>query len=166
MSQNERAALHVSFRGDTTLLLAGNQMGKSAVVKSLYEAFGAQPHKVDDRWRRAAVATLLDITIDGQSHRIVWTPASTAVFGPDDKLLIDSKDLSGLARFWADRLGFGLIMNDAGGAPITPPAAYIFAPYYIDQDRSWTVTWSSFEGLSLPGARRTLAEYHLGIKSV
>lgn len=165
LSQNERKALRVSFQGDTTVLLAGNQMGKSAVVKSLYEAFGAQPHKVDARWRRASVATLLDLSIDGEPHRIVRTSAGTTVLGADDQPLIEMSGAPALNQFWAERLGFGLIMNDAGGAPVVPPPAYIFAPYYIDQDRSWTVTWSSFEGLGLPTTKRTLAEYHIGLKT-
>lgn len=165
LSQNERKALRVPFLGDTTILLAGNQMGKSAVVKSLYEAFGAQPHKVDASWRRASIASLLDFSIDGEPHRVMRTSAGTAVFGTDDHLLIETNDAVTLNKFWAEQFGFGLIMNDAAGAPVVPPPAYIFAPYYVDQDRSWTVTWSSFEGLGLPATKRTLAEYHIGLKT-
>jgi hypothetical protein len=44
---------------------------------------------------------------------------------------------------------------------VIPPPAYIFAPFYIDQDQSWTKPWDSFTRMYLPDS---LADYHSGLR--
>ena len=46
-------------------------------------------------------------------------------------------------------MDFRLLMTDKRDEMIVPPPAYAFAPYYIDQDRSWTSAWASFTGMYL-----------------
>ena len=45
-----------------------NGFGKSAVLKSLYNALGAEPHRIDAFWRRAQVETLLDFSVDKKPY--------------------------------------------------------------------------------------------------
>jgi hypothetical protein len=71
LSQNERAGLEVSFSDRPTLVRAPNQHGKSAILKSLYEAFGAQPHKIDDTWKRANVTSLVQFSIQDANYAIL-----------------------------------------------------------------------------------------------
>ncbi|HYD71449.1 hypothetical protein [Azospirillum sp.] len=165
LSQSERSGLAFSFDRDRTLIMAENQWGKSAVVKSLYEAFGATPHKIDNRWRKAGVISLLEIAIDGSIYKVLKTPGYVSVFDSDDRRLIDTDNSQKIANFWAEKLGFGFLFNGDDNKPTVPPSAYIFAPYYIDQDRSWTVTWSPFVELAKGKAREALAEYYIGVKT-
>jgi ABC-type cobalamin/Fe3+-siderophores transport system ATPase subunit len=65
LSQKERRALQIDLSAQRTVLVAGNGCGKSAILKSLYEAFGAKPHKVDVSWTDAAVTTLVEFKIGG-----------------------------------------------------------------------------------------------------
>ncbi|WP_454883563.1 hypothetical protein [Sphingomonas oryzagri] len=55
-------------------------------------------------------------------------------------------------------------MSDREGDIAVPPPAYMFAPYYIDQDSGWNRPWASFQDLYLPETARTLADYHSGIR--
>jgi hypothetical protein len=69
-----------------------------------------------------------------------------------------------LAPFIADILDFRLLMTDKRDQVVVPPPAYAFAPYYVDQDRSWTTAWEPFKGMFLSGSAKALAEYHSGLK--
>src|SRR6266852_3798145 len=55
LSQREQRALQMEFAPDKTVLVAGNGFGKSAILKSLYETLGANPHKIDKSWTDARV---------------------------------------------------------------------------------------------------------------
>lgn len=45
-----------------------------------------------------------------------------------------------------------------------PPPSYAFAPYYVDQDKSWGAAWESFRDLYLPQSATVLADYHSGLR--
>ena len=66
LSNVEQAAIRIPFAKPTTIIEGGNGFGKSALVKSLYDTFGAIPHKIDSTWKNAKVATLLHFSIDGK----------------------------------------------------------------------------------------------------
>jgi hypothetical protein len=60
-----KASIPLNFSSEATVLQAGNGFGKSAVLKSLYNALGAEPPRIDAHWRSANVHTLLEFTVDG-----------------------------------------------------------------------------------------------------
>ncbi|WP_143750592.1 hypothetical protein [Mesorhizobium sp. WSM4312] len=135
-------------------------------MKSLYEALGATPNKIDDRWKNANVSSCLEFEFAGATWFSVKAHGVLSLF--DDK---------GNRRFWGQRLvkdwgpklaeffGFKLEMVDKDGETLTPPPAYLFAPFYIDQDGSWDNTWVSFrKDFYLPESAATLADYHSGIR--
>lgn len=166
LSQVEKRALHVPLHSQKLLIQGANGFGKSVIMKSLYEALGATPNKIDDRWRSANVSTCLEFEFAGATWFSVKAHGIHSLF--DDK---------GNRRFWGQRLvkdwgpklaeffGFKLEMVDKDGETLTPPPAYLFAPFYIDQDGSWDHTWVSFrKDFYLPESAATLADYHSGIR--
>lgn len=86
LSQNERRAFKLSFKSEVTVLQAGNGFGKSAVLKSLYDALGAKPHKIDHPWRSAHVETLLEFTVDSTPYAILAGRGRFAAFGGDQNV--------------------------------------------------------------------------------
>jgi len=165
LSQNERAGLEISFGDRPTLVRAPNQHGKSAILKSLYEAFGAQPHKVDDSWKRASVTSLIEFSVQGTNYAILKAAGYYSIFDSNKTLLLSTNKVSDeLAPFLARLLNFSLVMVDKKDQVRIPPPAYIFAPFYVDQDHGWTAAWSSFSRMYLPNSARTLSEYHSGIR--
>lgn len=165
LSQHERRGFRVSFRPDRTVIQAKNGFGKSAVLKSLYDVFGAEPYLIDRPWRSARVDTLLEFTVDGTGYAILSGPAGYAVFDADASVLLRTTSVSqGLTPFLARLFDFRLQMVDRREEVITPPPAYVFAPFYIDQDRGWKEPWDSFKGLYLNNSKQTLAEFHSGLK--
>jgi hypothetical protein len=165
LSLREKRALSVTFSRDVTILTARNGFGKSAVIKSLYEAFGATPHKIDSSWSSAGVSTLVDFTIDDHPYRILRSAGRYMIFDDAGKRLLDTASVSNeLATFLADLLDFRLLMLNQTRQTVVPPPAYIFAPFYIDQDRSWSTAWQSFDRMYLPNSPKSLSEYHTGIR--
>ena len=93
------------------------------------------------------------------------TLGSYTVFDADRKPLLRTPHVvKVLGPFLADMLNFRLVMADKRDETITPPPAYAFAPFYIDQDRGWVEPWNSFARMYLPDSKRILADYHSGLK--
>ncbi|PVE24014.1 hypothetical protein DC522_12995 [Microvirga sp. KLBC 81] len=147
------------------LIQGANGFGKSAIMKSLYEAFGTTPIKVDRRWKTADVSTCLEFEYGGSTWFAVKALGVYSLFDQD-----------GNRRFWGQRLvkdwgpklaeffDFKLELADKEGETVTPPPAYLVAPFYVDQDGGWKDPWKSFDDFYLPGSARTLADYHSGIR--
>src|SRR5205807_7573988 len=72
---------------------------------------------------------------------------------------------SELGPYVADLLDFRLVLADKKEEIRVPPPSYAFAPFYVDQDRSWQKAWDSFKDLSMfSNSARSLSEYHSGLR--
>ncbi len=150
---------------DGATVKAGNGFGKSALLKSLYDTFGAEPHRIDQAWRSANVVSAVDFEVDGRPQTIMKFAGTYTVFDEaGSKVLQTSSVTQGLAPFWAELLDFRLLMIDQREQVLIPPPAYAFAPFYMDQDRSWATAWEPFRNMYLPRSAATLADYHSGLK--
>jgi hypothetical protein len=165
LSQHEGRAFSLNFSSDATVLQAANGFGKSAVLKSLYNALGAEPHRIDAPWRSAGVQTFLEFTVDGTPYAVLSGRGSYTVFDGSGELQLRTTSVSkDLTDYLANLLDFQLEMLNRQEEAITPPPAYMFAPFYIDQDASWRQPWASFQRFYLPDSGRTLADYHSGLR--
>jgi hypothetical protein len=71
----------------------------------------------------------------------------------------------GLAPYLANLFDFGLVLASRQEEPQTPPPAFLFLPFYMDQDASWQNTWCGFDRLyQYSGWKEPVAEYHTGIR--
>lgn len=166
LSLSEKRGLKISFNPDVTILHGPNGFGKSAVMKSLYETLGATPHKIDRSWRSARVITLLEFSIDDQEFTALRVGGRYSIFDGGRNLLLETTSItSELSPFLAILLNFGLMLEDRNRISVIPPPAYMFAPYYIDQDKSWVTPWQPFDKMYLPNSKRRLSEYHTGLRS-
>jgi hypothetical protein len=165
LSQSERRALKVPLNASRIVIQGGNGFGKSAILKSIYETLGALPQKIDDRWKSASVSSALVFEFSGKRYTAVKALGVHALFDAERRLLFSGQQV---VRDWAPELarffGFKLIMSDREGEIVVPPPAYMFAPFYVDQDGGWNRPWSSFQDLYLPDSARTLADYHSGLR--
>lgn len=165
LSQQEQRGLSLKFEPGATVLRAGNGFGKSALLKSLYETFGAEPHSVDKSWRDANVISAVDFDVDGVPYTIMRFAGTYSIFdGNGEKLFQTTAVTQELAPFLAEMLDFRLLMTDQRENVLTPPPSYAFAPFYVDQDRSWSSAWEPFKGMYLPRSSAALADYHSGLK--
>jgi hypothetical protein len=124
-----------------------------------------QPHKIDKSWRSANVTSLLQFSIADKNYSLLKMAGSYSIFDSQQNLLIFTHRVSDeLGPFLANLLDFKLVMADKRDRVVIPPPAYIFAPFYVDQDHGWIKSWSSFSNMYLPNSARLLSEYHSGVR--
>ncbi|MHD0615179.1 hypothetical protein ACY19I_04505 [Morganella morganii] len=104
---------------------------------------------MDEEWKSNDIKSILYFTVNNKeyfscrgSHSIIL-----GVIGGEAKRYTHitgdySKDLAELVNFKMK------LPNRSNGSLETPPPAYYFLPFYIDQIKSWSSPWDSFENLS------------------
>lgn len=166
LSHFERKAKRVKFDPRTTIVIGANDTGKSSLLKSIYRTFGAEPARTHPLWKKADVISVVRFSLDDESYSILRHGGLYAIFDHKDKLIKSfTKVTEGLGPYLAKLFDFKIRLNNKSGKPVVPPPAYLFLPYYVDQDSGWNRNWSSFAKLEQfsqwkPG----LAEYHTGVR--
>lgn len=166
VSQVERRSRRVRFDDRRTIVIGKNDTGKSVLLKSIYHTFGAEPARVHPRWLKAEPTAVVSFSVDGADYRILRRDRHFALFSGNDDLIGRYDGVTnGIGPALAELTGFGLKLVDRQGQSITPPPAFQFLPFYVDQDASWTQNWSSFAQLAqFAKWKRNVVEYHLGIR--
>jgi len=166
LSVSEKAAESIEFSPEHNVIRGENGTGKSSLIKSLYAAFGADPYKIHPSWKEAKVNILLDFEFGGMAYRVLRVGESFALFDNNNSLLWSvSGVMRGLAPRIAGLFDFHLQLNDRRNNIVTPPPAYYFLPFYVDQDIGWVKTWSSFSNVQMfSNYKRDAAFYHVGIR--
>lgn len=162
----EKKARRIPFHPNITVIQGDNHTGKSSLIKSIYWTFGTEPQKIHPNWKKAEPISVVEFTIDSKDYMILRKKDFYAVFD-EHKNLIERFDnvTTGLGPFLAKMLNYHVVLNNKKNEPITPPPAYFFLPFYIDQDVSWKDNWQSFERLGqIENWRDPIINYHTGIR--
>lgn len=166
LSEQERRARRETFDPKRTIVLGTNETGKSSLLKSLYFAFGAEPAKQHPRWEKAEVKVLVKFSVDKAHYMLLRDSSYFALFSGDGSFLKSFTRVSGdFSAYIAQVFNFGLVLASRQEEPEIPPPAYLFLPFYMDQDSSWQNPWSAFSRLFQYTAwKQPLVEYHTGIR--
>ncbi|WP_148244132.1 hypothetical protein [Enterobacter asburiae] len=148
ISDSKRLANQFSFKKRLNLITGkDNSIGKSTLAKSLLWSLGCDPI-FDEEWKSNDIKSILYFTINNKeyfscrgSHSIIL-----GAIGDEAQRYINitgdfSKDFSDLVNFKMK------LPNRGDGNLEIPPPAYYFLPFYIDQIKSWSSPWNSFENL-------------------
>jgi hypothetical protein len=154
----------VIFDQKRTIILGRNSTGKSCLIKSIYQTFGAEPQNLHPNWNDANAISLVHFTIDGENFSIIRSNKIYCLFDSSSIKIEQFNRVSDLGNFLAKLFDFKIQLIDRDGEIVTPPPAYLFLPYYADQDKSWTSNWTSFSKLYLPNAKLDIINYHTGIR--
>ncbi len=145
-----------------------NHVGKSSMAKSLYYCLGAEI-EYDNMWEKLGKLYVLSFSIDSTEYKIARLYSSFAVFKNKELVLLTDKATSGLSKFLSSVLNFSVFLpNKNSKMQELAPPAFLFLPYYIDQDRGWgNIPYQSFLNLEQFNKRDREASlyYHLGIYS-
>lgn len=166
LSHRERRAREESFDRDVTVILGENDVGKSHLIKSAFAAFGADAAVVNEKWKLAQSIIALEFAVDDVQYTIVRANNQFGLFDSGGQLLwSESLLVKEVAPKIAALLDFEIELPMKDDTLITPPPQFCFLPFYQDQDRGWNDQWASFKALNmLPDYRRSLLEYHTGIR--
>ena len=166
LSATEKKARRVKFNKKRTLIYGGNGTGKSCLIKSIYKTFGANPVKDHPTWKQLNPVSFVRFTVDNVKYSILKEGKFYAIFDANDELInVFESVVNELAPYLANLLDFKIKMPNQQNQLISPPPAFLFLPYYIDQDISWQKNWSSFSQLQIIRKyREPIVSYHTGLK--
>lgn len=167
MSSTERKARKIQFNPKTTIVLGPNDTGKSCLLKSIYWTFGAEAPDIHPDWKKANIVSVVKFSVEGEKFVILRNEKFFALFNKDCDLIDTYNSVtSELGPKLSEIFDFKIKLTSQTGSEITPPPAYYFLPFYIDQDSGWNQNWSSFTKLGqIPSWRTPIVEYHTGIKT-
>lgn len=164
LSLKEKKSKKVKFHQTRTVIIGGNETGKSVLLKSIYYTFGAEPHKLHPDWVLAEPVSLVKFSVDEEEYFIFRKDKTFALFNNQKEIIGIYRKVSEIGEKLADIFGFKIQLANQEGIAVTPPPAYLFLPFYMDQDSSWQNNWASFQKLYLPNARLDIVNYHTGIR--
>jgi hypothetical protein len=166
LSEKEKKARRESFDPTRTIVFGSNETGKSSLLKAIYYAFGAEPAKQHPRWRAAEVKTLVKFTVENSAFMLLRDESYFALFSGNGLFLKSfTRLVDDFAPYLAAMFDFGLVLASRQETPQIPPPAFLFLPFYMDQDASWQNPWNGFDKLAqYAGWKSPLVDYHTGIR--
>lgn len=166
ISKTAKTAAQFDFSKSYNLILSKqkNSVGKSSLVKNIFWCFGCEP-QFDDKWKSLDCRVILDFEVKGKPYQIARHGSRFILkIGEAEHKVFTatggefSTEILGLFEF--DAL---LAVRDKDEV-VTPPPAYYFLPFYIDQKQSWANAWASFNNLGqFPSWKKTIIPYHTGM---
>jgi len=164
VSHREKRGRTIEFDPIATVIKGGNDVGKSSIAKSIFGALGAASAVEHPRWTSAAVTLLLQFTVDGDPYSMLREGRTYTLFNGADSIDTYTSVTAGVGPALAKILDIKLKLTDRDSKLVVPPPAYMFLPFYCDQDKGWIDTWSSFSNLGqFPQWKQEVINYHAGI---
>lgn len=160
-------ARYVQFqKGLNVITSKDNHVGKSSVVKSLYDALGAEVH-FDPSWGKDTKLVAVTIDVDDEEYRVIRFVKKYAILKGKELILLDDSVTRKLAPQLAKIFDFSVYLAEKGESKkvVQAPPAFTFMPYYIDQDKGWSELYNSFERMeqfAKPERAKSLY-FHLGL---
>ena len=164
--QNHTARFVPLKKGLNVITSTENHVGKSSVIKSLYDTLGAEVH-FDARWGKDTKLTVVTIDVDGIEYRVVRFIKTFAILRDSELVLLSDSVTKNLAPKLAEIFNFSVYLAEKSGNKkvVQAPPAFTFMPYYIDQDKGWNELYDSFERMdqfAKPERAKSLY-FHLGL---
>lgn len=165
LSFREKKARRISFHPRLTVIKGENDTGKSALTKCLYRTLGAEPHQIHPAWEEANVSSLLTFDLDGEVFSMLRSGTIFCLFDKSGKVIKHFTSVTKeLAPFFANLFNFRLPLSLRGQQAQATPA-FLFLPFYFDQDRSWQEQWKGFARLQqFSNWKSDLIAFHCGIR--
>ncbi|WHT00469.1 MAG: hypothetical protein LZT29_03536 [Pantoea stewartii] len=164
ISDSKKLANQFTFPKRLNLITGeDNSIGKSTLAKSLLWSLGCDP-VFDEEWKSNEIKSILYFTIDGKeyfscrgSQSIILGAVGSTGKRYENVTGKFSEDLSELVNFEMK------LPNRKTDILETPPPAYYYLPFYIDQIKSWHSPWEAFANLSQYSRWKTpLIKYFTG----
>ncbi|MDX8126439.1 hypothetical protein QLH52_04045 [Methylomonas sp. OY6] len=141
-----------------------NSLGKSTLAKLLFWTLGGDP-SLDFTWQSFDVRALVDFTIGNVEYQVGRYGNAMFLRRPQGEWERFQKITGEYSEAFAEIAKFGaLLPNRKETTKLeTPPPAYYFLPFYIDQQRGWSQAWNSFPNLEQYARwQKTIIRYHTG----
>lgn len=163
-----KVAKKVNFKSGINIITAdksnGNSVGKSAIIKSIYHALGADSH-FSSMWENTPKVYLIDINIKGKQYYVYRKSSLFKIFDSQFKRIFTTQNRNELAIYLADLYEFKIMLPNRKEDKleiVTPVYSYILN--YIDQDKMDGAKFSSFKSLEqYTDYKQKVIYSHLGV---
>lgn len=164
LSNSEKSGNRFQFGPARNLITAkDNNVGKSTLVELLLWTLGCEL-QFDTKWTNQDCTTLVHFSIGDLSYSIRRYKNQISVREGSGEKRDFLKITGDFSQWFADRVGFRALLPSRGQELDTPPPAYYFLPFYIDQKKSWIKSWDGFENLGqYDNWKNTIIKYHVGL---
>lgn len=159
------ARFHEFEKGFNVITSQDNHVGKSSLLKSLYYTMGAEVD-FDNVWNKNTKIYVVEFYVDKIKYRVARWQKAFAVFQGTELILTTKSVSRDLAKEFEKIFSFAVYMANKKSNKIElAPPAFIFMPYYIDQDRGWSGLYESFSNMLQYNKLDRIKSlyYHLGI---
>lgn len=165
LSNSEKSANQFEFSKTLNLITANdNSVGKSTLLKLIFWTFGCEP-EFDTTWKSKDCTAVVEFEIANKLYKIKRYKNQVTLVEPNSEIYSFDKITGEYSKKIAEIFQFkALLPNQSTNELETPPPAYYFIPFYIDQKRSWSTAWNNFENLGqYRGWKETIIKYHIGL---
>lgn len=141
-----------------------NSFGKSTLAKLLFWTLGGDP-VLDVTWTGFDVRSLVDFSVGNETYQAGRYGNIMFLRRPNGQWEKFPKITGAYSESFAEIVGFeALLPNRSDSTKLeTPPPAFYFLPFYVDQQRSWSQAWNGFTNLEQYAKwQKTIIEYHTG----
>lgn len=141
-----------------------NSFGKSTLAKLLFWTLGGDP-VLDVTWTGFDVRGLVDFSVGNETYQAGRYGNIMFLRRPNGQWEKFPKITGAYSEAFAEIVGFqALLPNRSDATKLeTPPPAFYFLPFYVDQQRSWSQAWNGFTNLEQYAKwQKTIIEYHTG----
>lgn len=165
VSNSQKSANQFNFHPKYNLITGDhNSIGKSTLAKLLLWTLGCSTHH-DDTWKSLDIRALLVFNVGDAEYTVGRYDNIIYIKQPNVPWIKFEKITGAYSKLFAEIVGFNvLLQNKVDGTKLeTPPPAYYFLPFYIDQAFSWIQTWNSFSNLQQYAQWKPIViKYHTG----
>ncbi len=168
LSDTNKLANRFKFGVGKNLITASdNSVGKTTLVKLLLWGLGCEP-ALDSKWLTLDCRVIVEFCIQDNLFYVRRYKNQIAIKRKEDRSWMEFNKITGeYSMKIAGLLDFkALLPNRSSNMLETPPPAYYFLPFYIDQKKSWSRAWDNFELLGqYDNWKKTIIKYHVGLLS-
>tara|TARA_R110001592_G_scaffold356543_2_gene658680 strand:- start:51729 stop:53465 length:1737 start_codon:yes stop_codon:yes gene_type:complete len=170
LSDTQKSASQFVFQKKYNLITGGldHSAGKTSLVKAMLWAMGCEPHDVPESWKALDCKVYVECDI-GEDKCIFYRYQNTIKLSVNDESFQRFSKITGqYASIFADLVGFSVLLpnrppKDQEPELETPPPAYYFLPFYVDQKKGWSEVWNGFDNLGqFADWKRKVIKFHTG----
>ncbi len=164
-SPSQKSANQFKFHPKFNLITGpDNSIGKSTLTKLLLWTLGCEPG-FDSTWKTTDSRCILHFVVDDTAYVVGRSSDSVVLREAGAAPERFDKVTGAYAKRLAEIVGFEALLPNRSDPTVleTPPPAYYFLPFYIDQRRSWSGAWNGFDSLQqYANWQRAIISYHTG----
>ena len=165
VSNSQKSANQFNFHPKYNLITGDdNSIGKSTLAKLLLWTLGCSTHH-DPTWKSLDIRALLVFNVGASEYTVGRYNDIIYIKRPSSSWQKFEKITGAYSKLFAEIVGFKVLLSNKKETTKleTPPPAYYFLPFYIDQESSWTKTWNSFSNLQqYANWKPVVIKYHTG----